>query len=458
MTGRGLSPPWLVLSWAAGWLAVVTAGILLRPHLPVDETRYLAVAWEMWREPSFLVPLLNGETYSHKPPLLFWLMHLGWSVFGVNDWTPRLVAPLFGLGTLALTGALAARLWPDDARAARLAPAILFGCAFFALFTTLTMFDMILAFFAVLALLGLTIAAEGRLARGMLICGTAIGLGVLGKGPAILLHVLPAALAAPLWAPVLARARLPSWKRWYVGLLGAVALGAAIGLAWAIPAAVAGGPAFAHELFVGQSAGRMVESFAHKRPIWWYAAWLPVLLLPWTVWPALWKRLIGKGNVARVRQDGGTRLALIWFAAAFAAFSFISGKQLHYLLPEFPALALIAARLSTRPDADPAPQGVGGRGPTHRPHRQVPRPVPLRRALEKTHRRHRPHRRGHRGVACRAPPGQGDFVPRQASSSRRTSAAFRRSLSQRLGRGLGSRPARPPSEVRFPGLIRPLPA
>ncbi len=356
MTGRGLSPPWLVLSWATGWLAVVTAGILLRPHLPVDETRYLAVAWEMWRERSFLVPLLNGETYSHKPPLLFWLMHLGWSVFGVNDWTPRLVAPLFGLGTLALTGALAARLWPDDARAARLAPAILFGCAFFALFTTLTMFDMILAFFAVLALLGLTIAAEGRLARGMLICGTAIGLGVLGKGPAILIHVLPAALAAPLWAPVLARARLPSWKRWYVGLLGAVALGAAIGLAWAIPAAVAGGPAFAHELFVGQSAGRMVESFAHKRPIWWYAAWLPVLLLPWTVWPALWKRLIGKGTVARVRQDGGIRLALIWFAAAFAAFSFISGKQLHYLLPEFPALALIAARLSTRPDADPAPK------------------------------------------------------------------------------------------------------
>ncbi len=370
MTGRGLSSPWLVPTWAGGWLAAVLAGILLRPHLPVDETRYLAVAWEMWSERSFLVPLLNGETYSHKPPLLFWLIHLGWSVFGVNDWMPRLVAPLFGLGTLALTGALAARIWPDDARAAHIAPVILFGGVFFALFTTLTMFDLMLAFFAVMALHGLVIAARGRRARGMMICGAAIGLGVLAKGPAILLHVLPAALAAPLWAPLLVRAPSeaqappaprPGWGGWYAFLGLAVLLGAAIGLAWAIPAALAGGSEFARELFIGQSAGRMVESFAHKRAIWWYAAWLPVLLLPWTVWPALLKRLAGTDAATLLRRDAGVRLCLIWFAFAFVAFSLISGKQLHYLLPEFPALALIAARMLSRAEI-PAPGA--GRTPT----------------------------------------------------------------------------------------------
>ena len=46
--------------------------------MPVDETRYLAVAWDMWREGNFLVPHLNGEPYSHKPPLLFWLIHLAY--------------------------------------------------------------------------------------------------------------------------------------------------------------------------------------------------------------------------------------------------------------------------------------------------------------------------------------------------------------------------------------------
>ena len=87
-------------------LILVTV-LLVRPPFPVDETRYLAVAWEMWWRDEFLVPHLNGDTYSHKPPLLFWLMHAGWWLFGVNDWWPRLIAPLFSLLDLALLAWLA---------------------------------------------------------------------------------------------------------------------------------------------------------------------------------------------------------------------------------------------------------------------------------------------------------------------------------------------------------------
>src|SRR6185312_2993924 len=82
------------------WAILVAAGLYLRPPLPVDETRYLAVAWEMWNGGNYLVPHLNGIPYHHKPPLLFWLMTLGWAVFGVSETWARLVAPLFGLGTL----------------------------------------------------------------------------------------------------------------------------------------------------------------------------------------------------------------------------------------------------------------------------------------------------------------------------------------------------------------------
>ena len=71
--------PWV---WTGLWIVVMAAAILTRPLLPVDETRYLAVAWEMWLGGDYLVPHLNGETYSHKPPLLFWLINLGWGVFG----------------------------------------------------------------------------------------------------------------------------------------------------------------------------------------------------------------------------------------------------------------------------------------------------------------------------------------------------------------------------------------
>ena len=68
------------------WGLAVLVALNFRPPLPVDETRYLAVAWDMWREGHYLVPHLNGDPYSHKPPMLFWLMTAGWHLFGVNDW------------------------------------------------------------------------------------------------------------------------------------------------------------------------------------------------------------------------------------------------------------------------------------------------------------------------------------------------------------------------------------
>lgn len=320
------------------WLVVMAAGLALRPPLPVDETRYLAVAWEMWRDGNFLVPHLNGEAYSDKPPLLFWLINLGWGIFGVNEWWPRMVAPLFGLGSLFLTGALARRLWPESEETALAAPLILFGCVFWALYTTLTMFDMILTFFTLTGLLGVVSAWRGGGLRGFALLAAGIGLGVLTKGPAILVHVLPVALLAPWWGPGLGPAPAWGWGRWYGGVLAALLSGAALALAWAVPAALAGGEAYAQAIFWGQSAGRMVESFAHGRPWWWYVAILPPMILPWTVWPPLWRGLAGLPW-----SDGGVRFCLGWFAAAFAVFSLISGKQPHYLLPLFPALALIAA-------------------------------------------------------------------------------------------------------------------
>jgi len=333
--------------WTGLWIALMAVALYARPFMPIDETRYLAVAWEMWQRGDFLVPHLNGEPYSHKPPLLFWLIHAGWVVFGVNDRWSRLVAPLFGLGSLFLTAGLARRLWPERPGIDRLAPMLLLGGAFWALFTTLTMFDMMVGFFALLGLIGVLDAWRGRFWRGFTVLGIAIGLGVLAKGPAILIHTLPAALFAPLWGPHLgAKAKRPGWGRWYAATLGAVLLGSAIGLAWAIPAAKAGGPAYSDAIFWGQSAGRVVESFAHRRPFWWYVVALPVMLMPWVAWPPLWRAW---RHPKAFLASGAGRFCAIWILPAFVLFSAISGKQPHYLLPELPGLALAFAALLTGP-------------------------------------------------------------------------------------------------------------
>jgi len=333
----------------------MAAALLLRPFLPVDETRYLAVAWEMWLGGDYLVPHLNGETYSHKPPLLFWLMNGGWMVFGVNDWWPRLVAPLFGLASLFLTGMLARRLWPGSLEVENLAPIILFGALFWTLFTTLTMFDMILTCFALMGMLGIVMAWRDNSKSGFTLLGLAIGFGILAKGPAILLSTLPVALLAPFWSkpwstekaittdtPIQPVTWSGGWKQWYANVGLALLLGVVIGLAWAIPAGISGGEEYRNAIFWGQSAGRMVDSFAHGRPWWWFLAVLPGLVLPWTLWPASWRALKG---LFGGDGDGGIRFCLSWFLPALLVFSLISGKQLHYLLPVFPALALLLGRL-----------------------------------------------------------------------------------------------------------------
>ena len=332
-----MTPPsrqtWLLFGL---WGLLMAAALSIRPPLPVDETRYLAVAWEMWRDGQFLVPHLNGETYAHKPPLLFWLMQLGWAVFGVNDWWPRLVAPLFGLGSLLLTAALARDLWPERPEVAESAPLLLLGALFWTLFTTLTMFDMMLAFFALLGVRGLHRAARGQGGRwGFSLFALSMGLGLLAKGPAIFLHLLPVAVAAPWWAgPELARGR------WYGGVALATLAAAILALAWAVPAGHVGGEAYRDAIFWGQSAGRMVDSFAHARPWWFFLGVLPAMLLPWTAWPRLWRGLLG---LRALSSDGAVRLCLVWLLSALLAFSLISGKQLHYLLPEMPALAMLFA-------------------------------------------------------------------------------------------------------------------
>ncbi len=325
------------------WLVVVVAALYARPLMPIDETRYVTVAWEMHLADHWLVPLLNGEAYHHKPPLLFWIIRLGWLVFGVTDVWARLVAPLFGAGALVLTAVLGRLLWPgEQGRAAgNVAPLLLLTAAWWMLFATLTMFDLIMAFFALLGWIGLTLNLHYRRRwLGIAITGLAIGLGVLGKGPVILVYILPPALLAPLW---MRREAKPNWLGWYAGVLLSLAIGAGIGLAWALPAAEAGGHAYKQALLWGQTAGRVRDSFAHRRPFWWYLPMLPLLLFPWSLWPPAWRALA----LWRRPAEPGIRFGLVVSLTGLLMFSMISGKQPHYLLPLAPAFMLMVARSLT---------------------------------------------------------------------------------------------------------------
>ena len=318
------------------WAILVAAGLALRPTLPVDETRYLAVAWEMWTGGNYLVPHLNGIPYHHKPPLLFWLITLGWHVFGVSETWGRLVAPLFALGCLLLSARLAQCLFPKYPAVTGAAPLALIGAFLFTVFASFTFFDTLVTFFTLLGLLGVWRAAEGRPRWGWGLFAAALGLGILSKGPVQLLNLAPAAMLAPWWAPQ----RPASWRHWYGEFIFAVIIGAVIALAWAAPAAIAGGSTFAYMLFIGQTTERVVDALWHERPWWWYVPLSFVLIFPWLWWPAFWRSLFVRG----VEREPGIRFCIAMVVPVFVAFSAISGKQPHYLLPMIAVFLLLLAR------------------------------------------------------------------------------------------------------------------
>jgi 4-amino-4-deoxy-L-arabinose transferase-like glycosyltransferase len=327
------------------WAVLLAASLALRPLIPPDETRYASVAWEMWRGGDLLVPHMNGLPYSDKPPLLFWCIQLAWGALGVHGWVARLVPALFGLASLALVAGVARELWPQRPEVARRAPLVLVGLVLWAGLTGALMFDLLLAFFVTAGVWALLVARRRPLA-GWALFAIAVGLGVLTKGPVALVPTLAVALAAPWWAP---SPPAGGWRGWWGGLAAATLAGAALALAWALPAAAAGGPAYADALLVEQTRGRVVHAFAHGRPWWWYLPLVPVALYPFSFWPPLWRAAAGWcGRPAEL----GLRLAAAWTAVPFAVLSAISGKQVHYLLPLFPAVALAASRLLD--DAPPA--------------------------------------------------------------------------------------------------------
>jgi 4-amino-4-deoxy-L-arabinose transferase-like glycosyltransferase len=327
--------------WLSTWTVLIIAALYLRPLLPVDETRYVSVAWEMWLTENFLVPQLNGTAYSHKPPLLFWIINLGWKIFGINEWWPRIIAPFFGLACLSLSSLICNRLWPRS-QAYFIVPIILIGTFYWGIYTTLTMFDLIITFWTLVGINGLIDVWNGRKYRGWMLFTFAISLGVLTKGPVILVYLLPPALLAPCW--IVNKENL-NWLTWYLSVFASVCVAATIALTWAIPAGIAGGEEYQSAIFWGQSAGRIVKSFAHREPFWWYLAIMPILLMPWLLWPSLirklWLNIFNKRE--KKQKDQGLRLMIIWAMSTVVILSFISGKQPHYLLPMFPALAVAGA-------------------------------------------------------------------------------------------------------------------
>ena len=312
-----------------------------------DEGRYAEISREMAASGDWVTPRLNALRYFEKPPLQYWATAVAFEIFGEHDWSARLWVALTGFLGLLLTGWIGTRLY--GARAGILAALVQAGSLLYLGLARISTLDMGLTVTLELALVGLLLIVEpdgkgtgeskgrgdGAGSRlGALLLALGVALAFLSKGLVGIL--IPAAVAALYlllrrdWG-LLWRAR-PWWT------LLALALFAAPWV-WLIEQR---NPGFAQFFFVHEQFTRFLTR-VHQRyePDWFF---IPVLLLgfmPWTpLLPAITRRCWRD-----VRSgDGGSLLLAIWVSFAFVFFSLSQSKLIPYILPLFPALAMLAGR------------------------------------------------------------------------------------------------------------------
>jgi 4-amino-4-deoxy-L-arabinose transferase-like glycosyltransferase len=298
-----------------------------------DEPYFGEGAREMIADGHWLVPHLLGEVTTDKPPLFFWLIalvSLPWG--GISAWTARLPSLLAALGTLALTMRLARRWWGERAPPAAgifLATMVLFWRQ-----ARSVQIDALLCFLILVSLSAFEAFRAGQACgrpAGLLFWAAAAG-ATLAKGPVGLLIPLLIALLT-----LAADRDLRSWRR-FAPFTGP-ALFLALTGAWAV-AAGAGGEYSVFDALRTHFLERAVHGMHHAQPPWFYLTTLPVDLLPWT------GLVIGGLALAwRERRDPRMRFLLVWSAAVVLMFSVSTEKRDLYVLPAFPAFALLAAGL-----------------------------------------------------------------------------------------------------------------
>lgn len=320
--------------------ALLFVGLGNRDFWPPDEPRYGAIAEELrsFRHGIRGLALLhlNGDVYTQKPPLFFWLAALGGAPFGrVSEAAARLPSALAGFGTLLLVAGLGRSLFRG--RSGALAAAVLLTLPSWLQLARSARLDVLLTFFVTLAF-----TAAWRLDRGLgderrnrLMLHAAIGLGVLTKGPVALLLPLLGVAAYLGW-----ERRLGDLRRFVS--MWALLLSVAPGVVWLAGATLLAPPGYANASFWDNLILRFFSGTAHARSVWFYLEALPRGFLPWTLlWPAVWWRY--RSVLRDAGSDGDARawrFLLASIGAAFAFFSLSAGKRGLYLLPIYPLLAI----------------------------------------------------------------------------------------------------------------------
>ncbi len=329
---RALRGWWVVLLAA---LVIWGANLEYRKLALSDEGRYSEIPRYMAQSGDWLTPRLNGIKYFEKPPLQYWATAAAYEVFGEHHWTARIWPAVTGFAGLLLVFFAGARLYGTVA--GFYAALVLGSSLLYAGMAHILTLDMGNAFFMTMALAGILLGFDARadaIARKRWLQFAAAGcaLAVLSKG--LIGIVLPGAVVVLY---ILLRRDFGLLRK--IPFFSGGLVFFAVSAPWFVAVSLAN-PEFPQFFFIHEHFQRYTSTVHQRYQPWYY--FIPILLLgilPWLL--PLIDALLAALRQARSREFDPTLFLLIWSGFIFVFFSISGSKLPSYILPIFPALALL---------------------------------------------------------------------------------------------------------------------
>ncbi|MGB5706308.1 MAG: glycosyltransferase family 39 protein [Arenicellales bacterium] len=320
-------------------VVVFFVGLGIQDIWDIDEGMHAAMAQNMVISGDWVTPVFNGVAFFDKPALFNWSNAIAFVLFGVTESAARMPSAIAGFGCVVLTYLFGRKIF--DAKTGLLAGVILATSFEMMVLSRVVQYDIPFTFFTTLALYCFASGAidESMRRRYFLAFYMAIALAFLTKGPlAIVLTglVIGPYLLHPDRIKLLLKMQIP--------------LGIMIFLLIVTPWFVLmekANPGYVHYFLVQQHAANFLGGTGeytprHPEPFYYY---LPVLLLGLLPWSLMLPQAITRAiKYRRTSKTGMILFLVMWVVFIFLFFSAATSKLGTYLLPIFPAAALLLGR------------------------------------------------------------------------------------------------------------------
>lgn len=329
-------------------LALLALGVLLwlpglkaLPPTDRDESRFAQSSRQMLESGNYVDVRLQDRPRYNKPAGIYWLQAMSAALAGARAraeiWPYRLPSFFAALLSVQLLYGIGRRLL--DARVAFLGAALFASCLLLGVEARIATTDAVLLLTVLLAQAALARIDTERRAGAVsgwsapVLLWAALAAGILVKGPAVLLPAV-----ATVGGLLVLEGGRADWTRRLRPLPGLLLLGVLVVPWFALLDPEARAAFVDHAFGRGFLSGLLAVQDTHGAPPGAH------LLVSWAVfWPASLAAALAIPWVRDHWREPGVRFLLCWLVPAWVLLEFAATKQPQYMLPLYPAVALLAA-------------------------------------------------------------------------------------------------------------------